>query len=173
MLVLYVKDMTQKLKLEIERKWLLAGLPDMVSGIVPVEYERYFLPSNSGEEIRIQKKGNKRIYQRKVEVPGVGRERAEDREIVEAEFLELKKTATGSILRTRYGLSPMVAIQVYHGEHEGLIRYEVEFQSVEEAQAFEPEPWVGREITNSPLGRDSRLLSMSRDEFEQEMKKHS
>lgn len=165
--------MTQKLKFEIERKWLLAELPDIVSGVVPVEYERYFLPSNQGEEIRIQKKGNKHTYQRKVEVPGVGRERAEDREIGEAEFLELKKTAVGSILRTRYDISPMVAIQVYHGEHEGLIRYEVEFRSVEESQAFEPESWLGREITDSSLGRDSRLLSISRDEFEKELNGNS
>lgn len=165
--------MPEKLKLEIERKWLLMSLPDSVSGIIPVEYERYFLPSKSGEEIRIQKKGDKYTYQRKVEVSGVGRERAEDKEIPETEFLELKETATGSILRTRYDLSPMVAIQVYHGEREGLIRYEVEFGSLEEARNFQPEPWVGQEITDSPLGRDSRLISMSSDEFEQELKRYS
>lgn len=165
--------MPENLKFEIERKWLLSSLPDAVMGITPIEYERYFLPSEQGEEIRIQKVGDKYTYQKKIEVPGVGRERAEDRGISEEEFLELKKTAIGSILRTRYDLSSIVAIQVYHGKHEGLIRYEVEFQSVDESEAFQPEPWAGREITDSPLGRDSRLLFMSDDEFQEELRRYS
>jgi CYTH domain-containing protein len=161
--------MLEKFKFEIERKWLLSSLPDVAAGITPIEYERYFLPSEPAEEIRIQKVGEKYTYQKKIEVPGVGRERVEDREISEEEFLNLKKGATGSILRTRYDLAPNVSIQVYHGKHEGLIRYEVEFQSVDESEAFQPEPWVGREITDSPLGRDSRLLSMSDEEFQKEL----
>ncbi len=156
--------------LEIERKFLLSTLPD-VNGIAPIEYERYFLERGNGVETRVQKKGNKYTYEKKIEKEGIGRERAEEREISEEEFNTLKKTASKAILRTRYDTSPLIAIQVYHGDYEGLIRYEVEFNTVEEAQAFVPEPWLGKEITNSPLGRDGKFLDLSREEFLLELKK--
>lgn len=163
---------TSKLQIEIERKFLLPKLPD-VSKITAVPYERYFLERSIDVEIRIQRKGNVFTYQRKVEKPGIGRERSEDREISEEEFNRLKRTASKAILRTRYDLSPLTAIQVYHGEYEGLIRYEVEFTTPEEAQAFQAEPWMGKEITNSPLGRDGKLLDLSPKEFAAELVKYS
>lgn len=156
--------------LEIERKFLISKLPD-VSGIVPIEYERYFLERSNGIETRVQKKGNKYTFEKKVEKEGVGRERAEEREISEEEFNTLKKAASKAILRTRYDISPLVAIQVYQGDYEGLIRYEVEFNTVEEAQAYVPESWLGKEITESPLGRDGKLLDLSREDFLAELKK--
>lgn len=162
--------MLMKNALEIERKFILKTLPD-VSGITPVKYERYFLERGNSIETRIQKKGDKYTYEKKVEKEGVGRERAEEREISEEEFNTLKKTASKAILRTRYDISPLIAIQVYHGDYKGLIRYEVEFNTVEEAQAFVPEPWLGKEITDSPLGRDGKLLDLSREEFLLELKK--
>ncbi len=154
---------------EIERKWLLSALPASAAGITPVVYERYFLASALGQEIRIQKKGDRFIYERKIEIPGVGRERAEERDITEAEFETFRKTASKAILRSRYDLAPGVAIQVYHGDYAGLIRYEVEFENAEAAQAFVPESWFGREITDSPLGRDARLLKLNPEEFRAEM----
>ncbi|MBP9701453.1 MAG: hypothetical protein KBD47_00545 [Candidatus Pacebacteria bacterium] len=156
--------------LEIERKFILSKLPD-VSGIIPMEYERYFLERGSGIETRVQKKGNKYTYEKKIEKEGVGRERAEEREISEEEFNTLKKTASKAILRTRYDISPLIAIQAYHGDYEGLIRYEVEFNTVEEAQAFVPESWLGKEIIDSPIGRDGKLLDLNREEFLLELKK--
>ncbi|MBI5126743.1 MAG: hypothetical protein HZA80_03205 [Candidatus Taylorbacteria bacterium] len=161
-----------KLQLEIERKFLLSKLPD-VSAITAIPYERYFLERTKEVEVRIQRKGNIFTYQRKVEVPGIGRERSEDHEISEEEFNKLKITASKAILRTRYDLSPMIAIQVYHGDHEGLIRYEVEFPTSEDATKFQPEPWMGKEITDSPLGRDGKLLDLSPEQFTAELARYS
>jgi CYTH domain-containing protein len=160
-----------KLKTEIERKFFPKTLPDL-SGVAPVAYERYFLERGNGVEVRIQRKGTKFTYQRKTEVAGVGRSRDEDREISAEEFERLKVGASAAIVRTRYDLPPLVALQVYGGAHEGLVRYEVEFPSTEAAAAFVPEPWMGEEITESPLGRDALLLDLTPEEFRRQLARY-
>ncbi|HLC32946.1 MAG TPA: hypothetical protein VJJ82_03905 [Candidatus Nanoarchaeia archaeon] len=56
---------------------------------------------------------------------------------------------------------------MYHDKYEGLIRAGVEFKTLEEANKFTPLAWFGKEITENPLGRDSRLLDISTKEFEE------
>ena len=62
---------------------------------------------------------------------------------------------------------PGASIKIYHGEYEGLMRAEFEFNNLEEAKAFHVPEWAGQEITNSTLGRDARLSSLNRDRFRQ------
>jgi CYTH domain-containing protein len=91
----------------------------------------------------------------------------EKRNITEAEFNLLKQGASEVIIRDRYEIAtnPDIAVQIYHGRFEGLVRAEVEFKSVEEAKAFKPLPWMGREMSDLPLARDARLLDLDAETF--------
>ena len=147
--------------MEIERKFLVKKLPDL-SGVESVDYERYYLSVSDGVEERIQKTGDTYSYERKTSVDALTRS-TELRHISKTEFDDLRQNTTKAILRQSYSLSSSLSIKIYHGDYEGLIRAEIEFSSLEEAKAYQPEPWMGREITNTPLGRDSSLLKLNSD----------
>ncbi len=149
---------------EIERKWILSKLPD-VSNQVSIPYERHFLFIGEGIEVRIQKKGDKYEFERKVESNNLTRT-GEKFEITEAEFNHFKQYAVGSIERESY-IVEGISVKVYKGKHSGLIRAEVEFSSEEEAKRFKPLDWFGEEITDSPIGKDKILSQLGSEEFNQ------
>lgn len=154
---------------EIERKWLIDNLPD-IEQEKAIPYERHFLYNHHGIEIRIQKKGEKYEWERKVESSSLGRDSLKY-EITEAEFEFFRQYSVTSIKRESYIVesSPPISIKVYDGEHEGLIRVEVEFSSEGEAKKYTPPTWFGPEITNLPLGRDKELSQLNRKEVEHQI----
>lgn len=94
--------------------------------------------------------------------------RREKRNIQKAEFGLLVKRAPKMILRESYSLSkknPRISIKKYKGEYSGLELVEVEFDSILESEQFRPLEWMGVEITNSQLGRESWLLDLDREHF--------
>src|SRR3989344_4263038 len=152
--------------MEIERKFLCTKLPDL-SGHTPIHTERYYLPSLLSQEKRIQKKNN--IYELEELNDNSKLSRTTDKKEIDIEEYEkLKRESVGPIIRDSYNLldDPKITIQIYQGDFKGLIRIEVEFESEEEANSFEPLNWFGEEITESPLGRDSKLIKLSHEEFE-------
>jgi CYTH domain-containing protein len=151
--------------MEIERKFLVKKLPDL-SGIKPAHFERYYLVVSNGIEERIQKVNDRYIFEKKIAVNKLTRS-TETKQLTQAEFEKLKGESAKVIIRDSYVLSPGLSIKIYHGDYKGLVRAEVEFASLKEAAAYAPEPWMGKEITDSALGRDSRLLNLDRDSFKQ------
>jgi adenylate cyclase len=151
---------------EIERKWILKEIPDKVKGQTPIPYERHFLFIGSGIEIRIQKKGEKYEFERKVESNDLTR-MGEKFEITQAEFDQLKLCSIASLERESYLIpsNPKISIKVYKGKFSGLIRAEVEFDSEESAKDFTVRKWFGEEITDSPLGKDKKLIRLNAEEF--------
>jgi len=144
--------------MEIERKFLVRKLPNL-AGIRKVVYERYYLYKGNGIEIRIQKKMNRYEFERKIETTHLSRE-TQKFEITKQEFEFLKGQASEALVRDSYLISenPEVSIKIYHGRFEGLMRAEVEFKTEEEAEKFSAPEWFGSEISNSSLGRDSKLI---------------
>lgn len=155
---------------EIERKFYVKRMPDLTL-IKPLQYERYFLQRGEGIEIRISKVDNTYKYEKKIEISNIERTR-ESKEISKEEFEELKKEASESIIRERYNISdkPNIAIQVYRGRFEGLVRAEVEFESEKEALDFVPLDWMGEEMTGLPIARDSKLIDLTENEFRSYLK---
>lgn len=153
------------MKNEIERKFLVKTLPNFTN-IEKIEYERYFLFNKNDIEIRIQRKGTKFELERKVLVSKLERTR-EKLEITRDEFDTLKLLADDVIIRDGYRLSsnPDISVKIYHGKYEGLVRAEVESESLEELQQFQPPGWFGKEITDTLLARDSQLCKLSEEEF--------
>jgi adenylate cyclase len=155
------------MRTEIERKFFVTEMPDL-SSIRPKHYERYFLQRGNSVETRISKVDDVFVIATKRELSHLERT-VEKRNITQAEFDLLKMGASEVILRDRYEIAtdPDIAIQIYHGRFEGLVRAEVEFKSLEEAEAFEPLPWMGREMSALPLARDARLLDLDAETFKQ------
>ena len=151
---------------EIERKFFVKQMPDL-SGIEPLHYERYFLSRANGVEERISKVNEKFVYEKKTEISSLERSR-EKKEISQQQFNELKEKASEAIVRDRYNIpsNPEATIQIYHGKFEGLVRAEVEFKSEEEAKSFVPFLWMGKEMTELPIARDSKLLDLTNEEFQ-------
>ncbi|HSH55376.1 MAG TPA: hypothetical protein VK983_00960 [Candidatus Limnocylindrales bacterium] len=149
---------------EIERKFLVTSLPDLKSR-PSLSYERYYLPSKDGEEVRIQKKGDKYEIERKITLSGLSRETLRH-SLTQNEYRDLKHEAGKGIERESYDFGNGLTVKIYKGRFSGLIRAEKEFSSEQEAADYQPESWFGNEITHSPLGRDKSLLSLSNKEFE-------
>ncbi len=151
---------------EIDRKFLIQDMPRL-TGRRPVLYERYFLQHGDLVEERIQKSGD--VYEYEIKTAISPQERIREKKMLtEKEFKKMKVKASVPILRESYLLSkknPRISINKYQGEYKGLVFAEVEFDTREASETFEPLPWMGTEITNSPLGRDSWLLGIDREHF--------
>ncbi|OGE30576.1 hypothetical protein A2631_03405 [Candidatus Daviesbacteria bacterium RIFCSPHIGHO2_01_FULL_44_29] len=157
---------------EIERKFLIKKLPDL-SDQTPILYERYYLRRGDDVEDRIQLKGGK--YEREIleSVSSLARKKHKTT-LTKGEFESLKQQASEVIIREGYQIKdiPNGTIKIYHGRFEGLIRAEVEFPSEEKAQAFKAPDWFGKEISDTPLSRDSRLLDLSDEDFKKLLSKN-
>ncbi len=151
---------------EIERKFLVVVMPD-ISSLKSIRDERYYLFSGNGIELKIQLRGNIYQLERMAEVGNFSRTQ-EKVEITQEEFEKLRKCVAGpAIIRDSYLIckTPQITLKVYRGEFEGLVRAEVEFESVEDARNFQPLPWFGDEITDSPLGSEAEMLILNQAEF--------
>ncbi len=58
-----------------------------------------------------------------------------------------------------------VSIKKYLEEFSGFNRVEVKFNTREEMESYQKEPWMGIEITNTPLAFDKDLSKLSQKEF--------
>lgn len=157
---------------EIERKFIVHQIPTQYQNQTPLHYERYYLYIDSEVELRVQKKGSKYEMERKTKTGELSRD-TEKLQISEGEYTALIKNCSKSIIRNSYILeNPQFSIKEYLGNHKGLIRAEFEFNSTEEAEAFIPPEWCGEEITHTQLGRDSKLVQLTNQEFNIEIQKY-
>ena len=135
--------------MEIERQFLVAELP-----VLPQKYELLhqgyvsLLP-----EIRIRQIGREKFMLTVKRGAGLVREEWET-EISQQEFMHLKlrlEPGTKMIEKKRYVIplqdGHLAELHVHEGHLAGFNYVEVEFNSAEEAQRFEPPTWFGREVT--------------------------
>lgn len=150
---------------EIERKYLIKQMPNL-KNIKPIRYERYYINDNIDNQIRVQKKADKFIIETKTKVSDIEYKK-EKQEITEQEFLKLIKDCKKLIIRDSYLINekPNITIKIYHGIYKGLIRAEVEFNNEYEYSDFEIPEWFGKDITNTELGMDARLIKLDRESF--------
>lgn len=155
---------------EIERKFILKDT-SILNSLDYIKYKRYFLYLDENIEIRIQRKGDKYEFERKISNSQLQAEKQKF-ELTENEFEELKKKSIYSLKRKSYLYlkEPEISIKIYEEDFKGLNRIEVEFNSVEEAESFEIPNWFGKEITNSKLGKDKILTQLSQIEFNELLK---
>ena len=138
---------------EIERKYLIAGLPKSVAMSGPVFIKQgYIVIASDGTEVRLRHKGEK-FFQTVKRGSGLTREESEI-ELTEQQFEVLWPQTEGRRVEKErheipYG-SLTIELDIFCGELEGLIIAEVEFADEENGKAFTPPSWFGREVTGAP-----------------------
>ena len=151
---------------EIERKFLIADMPSL-KGIRKISQERYFIQRSELFEEEMKRKGLFFSYESKFAISK--KEKIRERTFVsKSEFERLKVQGTDVIRRDSYALtkkSPVVSIKKYLNNYSGLVLAEVLFDTVKEMEMFTPFEWMGVEVTDTSIGKDSRLIDLSRDEF--------
>lgn len=144
-------------KKEVERKFLIKEVPDYLWNYDYIESEQYYITINP-QEIRVRKanesffltfKSDGNLERSEVEIS-----------ITEMQFDELKEFSKHQgVLKTRYFIKEdgyTYELDIYKNIPE-LITLEVEFESTEDAHAFQPPEWFGDEITNIPEFKNKNL----------------
>lgn len=151
---------------EIERKFLVKKMP-LLFFIKKTSQERYFIQYGDLVEEGYKRTGSKYEYEIKTFVSPEERTR-EKRDVTKEEFEAQKENGSKIIERDCFYLtkkSPIISIKKYKGLYNGLNLAEVEFDSTEERENFVPPSWMGVEVTDTPLGKDSTLISLDEDHF--------
>jgi CYTH domain-containing protein len=136
---------------EIERKFLVKKVPSLI-GIRKVPQERYFIQRGLLFEEGVKKKGSVFEYESKFTLSKKEKTR-EKVMITKEEFDSLKIKGTHVLERDSYRISkkkPIISIKKYKGDYKGLVLAEVEFDSLEEMEEFDPSlGWVERLLIQS------------------------
>ena len=137
---------------EIERKFLLARLPDGVAAGERLE-QGYLAVAPDGTEVRIRRRAGRSTLTVK---SGPAHVRVEEElEIDDRRFESLWTLTEGRrIAKTRH-LVPLggdltAEVDVFEDALAGLLTAEVEFASTAASAAFVPPPWLGAEVTGEP-----------------------
>ena len=146
---------------EIERKFLLDGVPAVVDRYPPTEIEQGYLAITDDTEVRVRSraddrmltvKGGRGIVRREVTIPLTG-----------AQFDELWPLTAGRRLTKRRWVVPHgdvdFEIDAFAGALDGLVIAEVEFASTAASDAFVAPDWFGREVTDDAAYRNAALAT--------------
>ena len=135
--------------LEIERKFVVERAPDALDDGERIE-QGYLAVGDDGVEVRVRRRGDATTLTVK---SGPGMVRTEEELEIDARRFEALWALTDGrrVSKTRHYL-PLddrltVELDVYAGDHEGLLTAEIEFPTREAAEAFQPPEWLGRDVT--------------------------
>lgn len=145
--------------MEIERKWLVDKLPDLLNVKSYEIIQGYISISDNGDEVRLRKKGD--LYFQTVKSRG-GLVRSEvEIELTKEQFDLLWPTTEGRrIVKTRYAIaynSLIIELDSYKENLEGLKVVEVEFNTIKEAKVFNVPTWFGIEVTEDEAYKNKNL----------------
>lgn len=169
--------------MEIERKYLVGSLPENLDAFPHVEIEQGYLCTSP--TLRIRRMGDSFILTVKEKMHSLTSaivNREEEFFLSSESYARLRSKCEGIMVeKTRYRIplsssSPKLGegdrsegvveeyvaeLDIFHGRHEGLLLVEVEFPSVEAANAFTPPAWFGQDVSNDPRYRNSWLAHNS------------
>ncbi len=144
--------------MEIERKYLIEKIPFEPDQYPCLVIEQGYLCTDPVVRVRRQNddyyltyKGRGLLSREEYNLP-----------LDAASYAHLIQKADGRILRKRRYLIPhgdhlTIELDIFERDYEGLMLAEVEFSSLEEADAFSPPAWFGRDVTLSGEYQNSRL----------------
>lgn len=145
--------------MEVERKFLVSGPPP---GDHPSSRIRqgYVAIAADGGEVRVRDRDGECTLTVK---HGTGVVREEHETVVSADLFEALWPATdGRRVEKRRLLVPLgdgltAEVDVFEGALAGLVVAEVEFASLEQAEAFAPPPWLGPEVSEDARYKNQSL----------------
>ena len=134
---------------EIERKFVVARPPARLGDGDAIE-QGYLAVADDGVEVRIRRRRGQATLTVKSGPDMVRTE--EEIEIEPERFDALWPLTEGRRLKKTRHLVTLeddltAEVDVYGGDHDGLLTAEIEFPSVEASEAFSPPGWLGREVT--------------------------
>ena len=148
--------------IEIERKFLVAERPsDLERWPSSAIAQGYLTVDQDGPEVRVRRRGDQAYLTVKA---GRGRVRVEEEIEIESDRFERLWPLTEGrrIEKTRYEIDAgdgdlVIELDVYTGDLDGLVTAEVEFDSEDAADAFEPPGWLGEDVTEDLRYKNQRL----------------
>lgn len=143
--------------MEIERKFTVKALPENLADYPCKRIEQGYLCTDpvvrvrrKGEEYWLTCKGKGFLVREEYELP-----------LTEEAYRHLLSKADGRVIgKERYHIpfgEYTVELDVFGGDLAPLIIAEVEFPSVEAANAFVPPEWFGEDVTEDPAYSNSNL----------------
>jgi len=144
--------------MEIERKFLVDSRPSNLESYVSVEIEQAYISVDPS--IRLRKSNNDYIFT--IKQKGMLAREEFEMPLSKEQYERLwPKIETNVIKKTRF-LIPIhdektAEFDIYYGALSGLLTVEVEFNSIEQANSFEPPEWFGLDVTNDPKYKNSAL----------------
>ena len=136
---------------EIERTWLVPGDAPLELAESSVDIRQGYLVITSETEVRVRAAGATRLLTVKT---GRGLERGEvELPITIEQFDALWPATTAArVVKTRHTVrvgDHLGEVDIFADDLAGLVLVEVEFDSVDDAESFEPPGWFGRELTDT------------------------
>lgn len=132
---------------EIERKFLVKELPADLEEYEFHELEQGYL--NTAPVVRVRKEDNS--YYLTYKGKGFIEREEYNLPLTEEAYIHLVEKADGKIISKRRYLIPFgnytIELDIFHEPFKPLIIAEVEFPSLEEANAFLPPEWFGEDVT--------------------------
>ncbi len=144
--------------MEIERKFLVEQIPDL-TGIRHSKIVQGYI--SFSPETRIRKKDDTYYLTKKGEGM-VAREEIEIEVSKKEADAYFERVISNLIEKTRYyiPLGKLTAeLDIYEGKFKGLVVVEVEFESLDDANAFVPPLWFGEDISNNIEYRNKILAT--------------
>ena len=148
--------------MEIERKFLIKNIPFDLAGFRARQIEQAYLCTNpvvrirkSDSEYYLTYKGKGKIAREEYNLP-----------LTEEAYLHLLEKADGNILtKTRYEIPTendlIIELDIFSGKFQGLVLAEVEFESLEQANAYIPPEWFGRDVSITGEYQNNKLSRMT------------
>ena len=145
--------------MEIERKYLVSGIPDNIDSYPCRFIEQGYL--NTAPVVRVRRDNDN--YYLTYKGDGMMAREEYNLPLNKEAYEHLLAKADGIILTKKRYMIPVpgndhltIELDVFEGHYDGLILAEVEFAS-EEAKAFNPPAWFGEDVTFSGEYHNSRL----------------
>lgn len=144
--------------MEIERKFLIDRLPEKLEVYPHKELEQGYLCTDP--VVRVRKEGEEYVLTYKSK--GLMMREEYNLPLNKTAYEHLLEKADGIVIsKTRYILPEKdglkIELDVFHGEHDGLILAEVEFPDEKMANSYCPPDWFGEDVTYSTKYHNSNL----------------
>ncbi len=151
--------------MEIERKYLIDTLPFSLTTYKAKKIKQAYISTSPVIRIRqlndtyiLTVKGKGTMIREEFELP-----------ISEDEFQLLSQKTEGYLIeKTRYYIpseNHVIELDIFDGHHKGLILAEVEFDSLDDANHFNPPTWFGTDVTALPTYHNSHLSQHTLEEL--------
>ena len=151
--------------MEIERKFTVKYLPEKLSGFVCHQIEQGYLCTDPVVRIRRQDDDYYMTYKSK----GLLAREEYNLPLNKEAYGHLRQKTDGNLICKKRYCIPFqeytIELDIFEGSFAGLILAEVEFDSVDAAQAFVPPEWFDEDVTYSTVYHNSTLSTADPAEY--------